>query len=78
VLASIGGMTLVVAHLYATGALCSECGYGTRVTSKRWARCKRCGARVRRRTKDEADAVVDEALAAARTPTPSTTEDDDG
>lgn len=31
-----------------TGALCPKCGFGTRYTSKRWARCKKCGERVAR------------------------------
>lgn len=34
--------------LLAMGAMCPKCGYGTRVTSKRWATCKHCGAKVRR------------------------------
>jgi len=29
--------------------MCPKCGFGTRAISKRWARCKRCGARVERR-----------------------------
>ena len=47
-LASVQGLSAVLAVLVATGALCPECGHGTRVTSKRWARCTRCGARVPR------------------------------
>jgi hypothetical protein len=41
---------LVLSLLCHMGAVCPKCGYGTRVTSKRWARCKRegCGERVER------------------------------
>lgn len=35
------------------GALCPKCGYATRNTSKRWAKCKRCGERVERRKLDD-------------------------
>jgi len=31
------------------GEMCPKCGHGTRVTSKRWAKCKKCGERVERR-----------------------------
>lgn len=34
--------------LFIIGAICPKCGYGTRRTSKRWARCKKCGERVER------------------------------
>lgn len=40
-----------------TGAMCPKCCFGTRVTSKRWAKCKRCGERVERR-KLPKDAVI--------------------
>ena len=40
--------------LFAMGAMCPKCGYGTRNTSKNWARCKKCGERVRRRALDAA------------------------
>lgn len=42
-------MELFLAILVSTGAICPECGHGTRVTSKRWARCKKCDKRVERR-----------------------------
>ena len=38
----------VVDYLVSIGAMCPKCGHGTRVTSKRWARCKQCGERVPR------------------------------
>lgn len=38
-----------VGLLYFTGALCPKCHFGTRATSKRWRKCKRCGERVERR-----------------------------
>lgn len=31
------------------GSICPSCGFGTRVTSKRWAKCKKCGTRVERK-----------------------------
>lgn len=43
------GLELFVELLFYTGAMCPKCGYGTRATSKRWARCKKCGERVERR-----------------------------
>jgi tRNA(Ile2) C34 agmatinyltransferase TiaS len=49
VLATEKGMELFVSILYYTGAMCPKCSYGTRVTSKRWAKCKKCGERVERR-----------------------------
>ena len=48
-LATKRGMELMVEILFHTGAMCPKCCFGTRVTSKRWARCKRCGERVERR-----------------------------
>ena len=47
-LASRLGIAVVVGALLTMGAMCPKCGYGTRVTSKRWAKCKRCGERVLR------------------------------
>jgi tRNA(Ile2) C34 agmatinyltransferase TiaS len=47
-LATATGVSLIVAFLLHDGAMCPKCGHGTRATSKRWARCKRCGERVRR------------------------------
>ena len=32
-----------------TGALCPKCAHGTRRTSKRWRKCKKCGERVESR-----------------------------
>ena len=34
------------------GYMCPECGYGTKVTSKNWARCKNCNKRVERKKLD--------------------------
>jgi tRNA(Ile2) C34 agmatinyltransferase TiaS len=47
-LASKQGLELFLCALIYTGALCPKCGYGTRVTSKRWRKCKKCGERVER------------------------------
>lgn len=52
-LANRNGLALVVRHLVLAGACCPACGHGTRATSKRWAKCKQCGARVQRRTPAE-------------------------
>lgn len=49
-IASRPGLYLLVAILLQNGSMCPECGHGTRATSKRLARCKACGARVRRNT----------------------------
>ena len=43
------GLKLLIGLLLAQGAMCPTCGYGTRVESRRWARCKKCGERVERR-----------------------------
>ena len=48
-LANEGALALVVGLLFYAGAVCPKCGFGTRVTSKRWAKCKKCGERVERR-----------------------------
>lgn len=40
------GIELMFAMLLHDGAMCPKCGYGTKKTSKRWARCKKCGERV--------------------------------
>lgn len=48
-LATKTGLSLFVGLLAHTGALCPKCGFGTRVTSKRWAKCKKCGERAERR-----------------------------
>ena len=47
-LAHKDGINLVIGLLMASGAMCPKCGFGTRVTSKKWARCKKCGERVER------------------------------
>lgn len=48
-LATERGVLLFTGILVHMGAMCPKCGFGTRVTSKRWARCKRCGERCARR-----------------------------
>lgn len=48
---------MFVSLLHASGALCPECGHATRKTSKNWARCKKCNARVRRYELDEISIV---------------------
>lgn len=48
-LARLDHLALFGSILLRMGAICPKCGYGTRVTSKRWARCKRCGERVERK-----------------------------
>lgn len=52
-LATKQGLALMLALLVGSGAMCPKCGFGTRATSKRWARCKRCGERVARRPMGE-------------------------
>lgn len=47
-LATVGGICAVLGILLRDGAMCPTCGHGTRVTSRRWARCVKCGGRVRR------------------------------
>lgn len=53
-LANKNHLALFVEILFLTGALCPKCAYATRRTSKNWAKCKRCGERVRRRNEREA------------------------
>lgn len=62
VLASRDGIALTLGILFGMGAMCPKCGYGTRVTSKRWAKCKKCGERVARRTADDVGARLDAAV----------------
>lgn len=47
-LATRSGLAAMIALLLADGSMCPSCGYATRTTSRRWARCKRCGERVAR------------------------------
>lgn len=64
VLARKDGLEMVLALLFAQGAMCEKCGFGTRATSKNWARCKKCGHRNRRRTLEQIDAEIAARLAA--------------
>lgn len=48
-LATKPGLELFLGLLFHTGAMCPKCGFGTRRTSKRWAKCKKCGERVERK-----------------------------
>ena len=48
-LATQQGLDMMLTLLVHTGAMCPKCGFGTRRTSKRWARCKKCGERVERK-----------------------------
>ncbi len=64
-LASLTGITLVTHLLLESGALSPCCGFGTRVTSKRWARCKKCGGRVVRRGMDSVADEIKAKLAVA-------------
>ena len=48
-LATKRGLEMMLTLLFHTGAMCQKCCFGTRVTSKRWAKCKKCGERVERR-----------------------------
>lgn len=61
VLAHRDGPALVFGIIALMGGVCPVCGHGTRVTSKRWARCKRdgCDGRAQRRTADEARAIIE-------------------
>ena len=47
-LATEKGFWFTVGILVGMGAMCPDCGHGTRVTSRHWARCKKCGKRVAR------------------------------
>jgi len=48
-LATEEGLELFLRALVYKGAMCPKCGHGTRATSKRWAKCKKCGERCERR-----------------------------
>lgn len=40
------GIEMLFSMLLHDGAMCPKCGYATKKTSKRWAKCKKCGERV--------------------------------
>lgn len=48
-LATKQGLTDLYSVLIYCGDMCPKCGYGTRKTSKNWARCKQCNERIPRR-----------------------------
>jgi uncharacterized paraquat-inducible protein A len=48
-LAHKDGLGLVLGALLRQGALCPKCSFATRVTSRQWATCKRCGEKVKRK-----------------------------
>ena len=48
-LAHCDGFGLMLCLLIYQGAMCPKCLFGTRVTSKKWAKCKKCGERVERK-----------------------------
>lgn len=62
-LATQQGLDLFVGVLLHKGAMCPVCFYGTRATSKRWAKCKKCGERVERRNLDALIAAHNEEAA---------------
>lgn len=43
------GIAALMAIFLFRGQMCPKCTIGTRVTSKRWAKCPACGARFERR-----------------------------
>lgn len=53
ILATEQGVAATVGVMLFMGGICPDCGSGTRVTSKRWARCKACGRRVQRHELDD-------------------------
>lgn len=57
-LANLKHLSLFTYVLVAQGSMCHLCGHGTRTTSKRWAKCRKCGERVRRHTDEEITASL--------------------
>lgn len=49
-------LSLLVAIMVHMGALCDACGTGTRATSKRWAKCLKCGKRIERKDPNQLSA----------------------
>lgn len=47
-IATPGGLAFAIGFMIGVGGMCPKCGHGTRATSKNWARCKKCNARVAR------------------------------
>lgn len=50
ILAHRDGIKVFIALLLYQGAMCPKCSFGTRVVSKKWSKCKKCGDRIERRT----------------------------
>jgi tRNA(Ile2) C34 agmatinyltransferase TiaS len=63
ILANRTGIAVVATLLMGSGAMCPTCGHGTRVTSKRWAKCKKCGERVARRDMEAVSAELSAKIA---------------
>lgn len=67
--------------LVGSGAMCPHCGWGTRATSKNWARCKKCGERVKRLPMETVADALNRGMAAFRiasSASPSVTNPTDG
>lgn len=45
-LATKDGLEMMLAFMFYTGIICPDCGRGTRVKSKKWRECKKCGIKV--------------------------------
>lgn len=56
-LATKQGLELFCALLTVSGAMCPKCAYGTRVVSKKWAKCKKCGEKVARVAMEDIELV---------------------
>lgn len=48
ILAHRDGLPLILNILMRMGAMCPECGFGTRVVDRRWMRCTKCKKKFRR------------------------------
>lgn len=48
-LARLDGIASVLAILLRGGDICAKCGHATRVVSRKWKRCQKCGARIERK-----------------------------
>lgn len=57
-LANRTGLAFVLGHLIGSGAMCPDCVHGTRVVTRKWAECKKCGRRIERPQKQKAQRVI--------------------